>query len=155
MHLLLYSSRSMYGDKASPLPDRTNEVTGTYADQCVALANELDLPSINLWSKMQETQGWQKKFLRFVNIRKCSGLKLLNLWKLLNSLNLWRSFAFHSDGLHLTPEGNAVVFQEVVKIFDGAGFSDLPYDFPPNSDIDGEHPERSFLQQCPAVWYHI
>ncbi|KAL7138985.1 hypothetical protein ABFS83_09G020100 [Erythranthe nasuta] len=112
-------ARSMYGDKASELADRTNEVTGTYAEQCVALAKELGLPSVNLWSKMQETRDWQKKFL--------------------------------SDGLHLTPEGNTVVFEEVVKIFDQAGFSDLPFDFPPHSDIDGEHPEKSFLQQCPAV----
>lgn len=26
----------------------------------------MGLPSIDLWSKMQETDGWQKKFLRFV-----------------------------------------------------------------------------------------
>lgn len=56
----------MYGDKASKVADRTNEVTGTYAEQCVALATELGLPTINLWSKMQETDGWQKKFLRLV-----------------------------------------------------------------------------------------
>ncbi|XP_011071876.1 GDSL esterase/lipase At5g62930 isoform X2 [Sesamum indicum] len=112
-------ARSLYGDKASETPDRTNEATGVYAKQCVTLANELGLPSVDVWSKMQETEGWQKKFL--------------------------------SDGLHLTPEGNAVVFSEVVKIFDEAGFSDLPYDFPPNSEIDAEHPEKAFLQHCPAV----
>ncbi|KAK4394680.1 GDSL esterase/lipase [Sesamum angolense] len=90
-----------------------------YTPSSVFLANELGLPSVDLWSKMQETDGWQKKFL--------------------------------SDGLHLTPEGNAVVFSEVVKIFDKAGFSDLPYDFPSHSDIDAEHPEKAFLQHCPAV----
>ncbi|KAK4437235.1 GDSL esterase/lipase [Sesamum alatum] len=112
-------ARSLYGDKASGTPDRTTEATGVYAKQCVTLADELGLPSVNLWSKMQETDGWQKKFL--------------------------------SDGLHLTPEGNAVVFSEVVKIFDKAGFSDLPYDFPAHSEIDEENPEKAFLQQCPAV----
>ncbi|KAL0417074.1 UNVERIFIED_CONTAM: GDSL esterase/lipase [Sesamum latifolium] len=112
-------ARSLYGDKASETPDRTNEATSVYAKQCVMLANELGLPSVDLWSKMQETDGWQKKFL--------------------------------SDGLHLTPEGNAVVFSEVVKIFDAAGFSDLPYDFPSHSEIDAEHPEKAFLQHCPAV----
>lgn len=50
------------------LPERTNEATGVYAKQCVELAKELGLPSINLWSKMQETEGWQKKFLRSVEI---------------------------------------------------------------------------------------
>lgn len=59
-------SRSLFGDKASKVADRTNEVSRTYAEQCVALAKELGLPSINLWSKMQETNGWQKKFLRLV-----------------------------------------------------------------------------------------
>lgn len=41
-------------------------MAAVYAKQCVELAEELGLPSINLWSKMQKTEGWQKKFLRFV-----------------------------------------------------------------------------------------
>jgi len=60
--------RSVYGEKAADLPERTNEVTELYAKQCIALAQEMGLRSINLWSKMQETEGWQKKFLRFVII---------------------------------------------------------------------------------------
>lgn len=64
--LLVCEIRSMYGDKASKVADRTNEVAGTYAEQCVAIAKELGLPSINLWSKMQETNGWQRTFLRLV-----------------------------------------------------------------------------------------
>ncbi|KAL6524476.1 hypothetical protein OROHE_016147 [Orobanche hederae] len=111
-------ARIIYGNNASMVPDRTNEVAGAYAKECVNLAEELGLPSINLWSKMQETEGWQKKFL--------------------------------SDGLHLTPEGNAVVFEQVIKIFNEAGFSDLPYDFPSHSEIDGENPEKTFFQQCSA-----
>ncbi|CAA3002501.1 GDSL esterase lipase At5g62930 [Olea europaea subsp. europaea] len=58
-------ARSLYGDKATELPERTNEMAAVYAKQCVELAEELGLPSINLWSKMQKTEGWQK-FLRFV-----------------------------------------------------------------------------------------
>lgn len=111
-------ARSLYGEKAVKLPERTNEVTGVYAKQCVELAKELGLPSINLWSKMQETEGWQKKFL--------------------------------SDGLHLTPEGNAVVHQEVVRVFNQAGLSapEMPYDFPHHSQIDGNNPEKAFQLQC-------
>ncbi|MCL7031583.1 hypothetical protein MKW94_022416 [Papaver nudicaule] len=56
-------ARSLYGDKARELSERTNEVTGVYAKQCIELAKELGVYSINLWSKMQETEGWQKKFL--------------------------------------------------------------------------------------------
>lgn len=111
-------ARSLYGEKAVKLPERTNEVTGVYAKQCVELAKELGLPSINLWSKMQETEGWQKKFL--------------------------------SDGLHLTPEGNAVVHQEVVRVFNQAGLSapEMPYDFPHHSQIGGNNPEKAFQLQC-------
>lgn len=50
------------------LPERTNEVTRLYAEQCVELAKEMGLCSVDLWSKMQETEGWQRKFLRFVMI---------------------------------------------------------------------------------------
>lgn len=60
------SSSSLYGEKAMELPERTNEVTGVYANQCVELAKELQVPYINLWSYMQEFSGWQKKFLRLV-----------------------------------------------------------------------------------------
>ncbi|KAI4336157.1 hypothetical protein L6164_014721 [Bauhinia variegata] len=70
-------AESLYGEKAMKLPERTNEVTVQYAKACVDVAEETDVCFINVWSKMQETEGWQKKFL--------------------------------SDGLHLTPEGNAVV----------------------------------------------
>ncbi|XP_052178835.1 GDSL esterase/lipase At5g62930 [Diospyros lotus] len=111
-------ARSLYGEKAMELPERTNEVTGVYAQQCVELAKELGIPSINLWSKMQETEGWQKKFL--------------------------------SDGLHLTPEGNAVVHREVARVFGEAGLAaaEMPYDFPHHSQIDGKNPERAFQIQC-------
>ncbi|PNX75270.1 GDSL esterase/lipase, partial [Trifolium pratense] len=57
---------SLYGKNARELPERTNEVTGQYAKACVEIAKELGVAYINLWSKMQETDGWQKKFLWFV-----------------------------------------------------------------------------------------
>ncbi|XP_035550091.1 GDSL esterase/lipase At5g62930-like isoform X1 [Juglans regia] len=113
-----YAHRSVYGEKAMELPERTNEVTGLYAKQCVELAKEMGLCSIDLWSKMQETGGWQKKFL--------------------------------SDGLHLTPEGNAVVHEEVVKVFNQLWLSaaEMPDDFPSHSEIDGKNPEKAFQQLC-------
>ncbi|KAL6174899.1 hypothetical protein ACLB2K_051544 [Fragaria x ananassa] len=111
-------ARSLYGEDAKKLPERTNEVAGDYAKQCLELAEELGVRFINLWSKLQETEGWQKKFL--------------------------------SDGLHLTPEGNAVVHQEVVRVFKEAWFSadEMPYDFPHHSVIDGKNPEKAFEQRC-------
>ena len=58
--------------------------------------------------------------------------------------------ADRSDGLHLTPEGNAVVHEEVVRVFSEAWLSaaDMPYDFPHHSEIDGKNPEKAFLQKC-------
>ncbi|MBA0690095.1 hypothetical protein Goari_007791 [Gossypium aridum] len=111
-------ARETYGEKAMTLPERTNETTGVYAKGCIELAGELGVRSINLWSKMQETDGWQKKYLR--------------------------------DGLHLTAEGNAVVFDEVVKVFKEAWLdaSEMPYDFPHHSEIDGKNPEKAFQQKC-------
>ncbi|KAK4842875.1 hypothetical protein QYF36_001125 [Acer negundo] len=111
-------ARSLYGENAMKLPERTNEAAGVYAKQCIELAKDTGINSIDLWSKMQETDGWQKTFL--------------------------------SDGLHLTPEGNAVVHKEVVRVFSEAGLSaeDMPYDFPHHSKIDGKNPEKAFRVQC-------
>ncbi|EEF51990.1 Isoamyl acetate-hydrolyzing esterase, putative [Ricinus communis] len=111
-------ARSSYGEKAMELPERTNEMAGVYARQCVELAKELGIYSIDIWSKMQEKEGWQKKFL--------------------------------SDGLHLTPEGNAVVSREVIRVFSEAWLSaaEMPFDFPHHSEIDGKNPGKAFQQRC-------
>ncbi|CAK8563038.1 unnamed protein product [Lathyrus sativus] len=112
---------SLYGDNARKLSERTNEVTGEYAKVCVDTAKEMGVAYIDLWSKMQETDGWQKKFLR--------------------------------DGLHLTVDGNEVVYQEVIKVFNEAGLSadKMPLDFPHHSKIDHKNPEIAFQQNiCDA-----
>jgi hypothetical protein len=48
---------------------------------------------------------------------------------------------FLSDGLHPTPEGNAMVYQEVIRVFYEAWLSagEKPYDFPHHSEIDGKN----------------
>ncbi|VAH99156.1 unnamed protein product [Triticum turgidum subsp. durum] len=107
-------ARSLYGEDARRLPERTNEMAGVYAGQCIELAKEMDVHCIDIWSKMQAAEGWQKLYL--------------------------------SDGLHLTPEGNALVHKEVVQALRGAGLKpeDMPHDFPHHSKIDGIHPEKAF-----------
>ncbi|KAI5329803.1 hypothetical protein L3X38_029200 [Prunus dulcis] len=50
-------ARSLYGEDAREEPERMNEVTGVYAKKCIELAEEMGLRSINLWSKLQETEG--------------------------------------------------------------------------------------------------
>uniref|UniRef100_A0A0D6QZP6 Uncharacterized protein n=1 Tax=Araucaria cunninghamii TaxID=56994 RepID=A0A0D6QZP6_ARACU len=110
-------ARATYGENAAKLPERTNEVAGTYAKSCIEVATDSGVPVIDLWSKMQETLGWEQKYL--------------------------------SDGLHLTSDGNAIVFGEVLKILDARGFNfiDLPYDFPHHSMIDAEDPQKTFNGQ--------
>jgi hypothetical protein len=58
-------------------------------------------------------------------------------------------FSSPSDGLHLTPEGNALVHKEVVQTLRGAGLKaeDMAHDFPHHSKIDGICPEKAF-QWC-------
>ncbi|KAK8569372.1 hypothetical protein V6N13_046431 [Hibiscus sabdariffa] len=109
-------ARATYGEEA---PDRTNENAGVYAKGCVEVAGEVGIPSINIWSKMQETDGWQKKYL--------------------------------SDGLHLTAQGNAVVFEQVVRVFKEARLhpEEMPYDFPHHSEIDANSPDKAFQPKCP------
>ncbi|KAK7330536.1 hypothetical protein VNO77_24731 [Canavalia gladiata] len=122
MQFFVGSCRSLCGENAGELPERTNKVTGQYANACVEIAKEMGVHYINLWSKMQETDGWQKKFL--------------------------------SDGLHLTPEGNDVVYQEVIKVLNKAGLSadKMPFDFPHHSKIDDKNPESAFQQSnCHAI----
>ncbi|KAL2936042.1 hypothetical protein RDABS01_019160 [Bienertia sinuspersici] len=55
-----------------------------------------------------------------------------------------------SDGLHLTPEGNAFLHKEVIQVFLQSGLSapDMPSDFPHHSEIDPNNPEKAFTIQC-------
>ncbi|KAJ1688487.1 hypothetical protein LUZ63_019877 [Rhynchospora breviuscula] len=112
-----FNNRSLYGDKARKLPERTNEVTGTYATQCVDLAQEMHVPCIDLWTLMQQTQGWQKLFLR-------DGLHLTEEG---NGL-------VHSEVLRAL---NAA----------GLAAEEMQLDFPHHSAIDGAHPEMAFQSQ--------
>ncbi|GAV58378.1 Lipase_GDSL domain-containing protein [Cephalotus follicularis] len=111
-------ARSLYGEKAMKLPERTNEVTGTYARHCVELAKELGLRSIDLWSKMQETEGWQQKFLS-------DGLHLT------------------AEGNAVVHREVVKVFSEAWLYA-----AEMPNDFPHHSEIDGNDPEKAFQQRC-------
>lgn len=45
------------------LPERTNEAAGAYAKACVAVAREIGIPVVDLWTKMQQFPDWQKAHL--------------------------------------------------------------------------------------------
>ncbi|KAM7471297.1 hypothetical protein LguiA_009480 [Lonicera macranthoides] len=107
-------ARSLYGEKAMEQPERTNKVAGVYAKKCIELAKELGLPSIDLWSKMQETEGWQKKFLS-------DGLHLT------------------AEGNAIVHKEVVIVFNH-----SKFSAEELPFDFPHHSEIDGKNPEKAF-----------
>jgi hypothetical protein len=46
-------------------------VTGTYARQCVELAEEMQIPCVDTWTIMQQTEGWEKLFLRSLDSFLC------------------------------------------------------------------------------------
>ncbi|XP_043707832.1 GDSL esterase/lipase At5g62930 [Telopea speciosissima] len=109
-------ARSVYGEKAVKVSERTNEMAGVYAKQCVELARELGLPSIDLWSKMQETEEWGKKFLR-------DGLHLTEEGNAFVHQEVVR--VFNAESLCA---------------------SAMPFDFPHHSKIDWKDPSKTFEQ---------
>ncbi|KAF3334685.1 GDSL esterase/lipase [Carex littledalei] len=110
-------AKSLYGEKARKLPERTNEVTGTYARQCVELAEEMQIPCIDTWSVMQQTEGWQKSFLR-------DGLHLTEEG----------NGVVHSEVVRALNGA-------------GLAAEEMQLDFPHHSAIDGAHPEIAFQSQ--------
>ncbi|KAI3869365.1 hypothetical protein MKX03_014543 [Papaver bracteatum] len=99
------------------LPERTNEMAGIYAKNCLEVAREMDLPSIDLWSKMQEVEGWQTKFLS-------DGLHLT------------------VEGNAVVHKEVVRVFSEA-----GLCPTEMPSDFPPHLEINENNPKEAFEQQ--------
>jgi len=65
------------------------------------------------WSNCSKFPPFPRR--RNINIAKEMGVAYINLWsKMQETEFLW-------DGLHLTPDGNAVVFHEVIKVFNERG----------------------------------
>jgi hypothetical protein len=52
-----------------------------------------------------------------------------------------------SDGLHLTNEGNQLVFEEVIRKLrdEGLSIESIPIDLPLIADIDPNDPLKAFL----------
>ncbi|KAK8503983.1 hypothetical protein V6N13_092792 [Hibiscus sabdariffa] len=73
------------------------------------------------------------------------GIPVVDLWTKMQQYPDW-SKAFLSDGLHLTGEGNKVVFEEVMKKLNEGGISlgNLRVDLPVLADIDHADPLKAF-----------
>jgi lysophospholipase L1-like esterase len=52
--------KERYADKATGVLERTLENSGKYAEACVQVANELNLPCLNLWQAFQTDANWSR-----------------------------------------------------------------------------------------------
>ncbi|KAK2642216.1 hypothetical protein Ddye_023979 [Dipteronia dyeriana] len=73
------------------------------------------------------------------------GFPVINLWTKMQQFPNWQK-VYLSDGLHLTPTGNRVVFEElVVKLRENRlSLEKLPVDLPLISEIDTKDPLKAF-----------
>lgn len=90
-HGRLRFQKERYKDKATGKLERTLELSGKYARGVQEVANDLDLPLLDLWTKMQFTSTGDARWA-------------------------WRDFL--SDGLHLNAAGNKFVGASLVEIID-------------------------------------
>lgn len=59
---LVKSAVTLYAD-TSGVPTRRNEVTKLYAQECVKVGQETNVPVIDLWTIFQETPDWKETYL--------------------------------------------------------------------------------------------
>lgn len=80
------------------------------------------------------------------------GLRAVDIWSRMQGFPGWDK-AFLRDGLHLTPRGNRVLFEEVVRALNDAslGLRALPADLPLFADMDPHDPAKSFDDDEPRV----
>lgn len=89
--------------------ERTNQVTGQYADAAKRLGEDAQIPVLNLWEEFQTASPdeWEKVFL--------------------------------SDGLHLSPPGNELVGRLVLELIEKKlnhiSAASIPWDFPDWKDL--------------------
>mmetsp|Transcript_23052 Transcript_23052/g.49916 ORF Transcript_23052/g.49916 Transcript_23052/m.49916 type:complete len:272 (+) Transcript_23052:95-910(+) len=82
--------KERYKDTATGKLERTLELSGEYSEAAKEVANEMGLPFLDLWTKMQFTSSGERGH--------------------------WREFL--SDGLHLSATGNQFVGQSLIEIID-------------------------------------
>ncbi|CAO2175072.1 unnamed protein product [Urochloa humidicola] len=73
------------------------------------------------------------------------GHPVIDIWTKMQEFPDWQTSAL-SDGLHFTPTGNKILFDEVVNTLASIGFSkeSLPSDLPLYPDIDPKDPMKAF-----------
>ncbi|KAL0542767.1 hypothetical protein IC582_017844 [Cucumis melo] len=80
-----------------------------------------------------------------IAVAKECGVSVIDIWTKMQQVPGWEK-ACLSDGLHLTRNGNTIVFEEVVKRLEEEGLSPetLPADLPLFSEMDSTNPLKAF-----------
>lgn len=80
-----------------------------------------------------------------VEVARQCGIRAIDIWSRMQKFTGWEK-CFLRDGLHLTPRGNRVLFEEVVFALKDANLSleALPADLPLFGDMDPDDPAKSF-----------
>ncbi|RLN12356.1 GDSL esterase/lipase [Panicum miliaceum] len=80
-----------------------------------------------------------------VDVARQCGIRAIDIWSRMQKFPGWEK-SFLRDGLHLTPRGNRVLFEEVVFALRDANLSleALPADLPLFGDMDPDNPAKSF-----------
>lgn len=89
----LRHQKDLYKEEATGKLERTLELSGKYAEGAKEVANEMGLPILDLWTKMQQHAPSSS-----------------------TGKSSWRDFL--SDGLHLSASGNKFVGESLIEIID-------------------------------------
>ncbi|KAI5070165.1 hypothetical protein GOP47_0014508 [Adiantum capillus-veneris] len=76
---------------------------------------------------------------------------VIDLWTCMQEKPGWQT-RYLRDGLHLTAEGNAVVFEKLLEVLNdkGLSFEAMRWDFPEYGDVNADNPVKTLweLQNC-------
>eukprot|EP00250_Pteridium_aquilinum_P006705 c16569_g1_i1 orf=285-1001(-) len=79
-----------------------------------------------------------------IEVAKEAGVPVIDLWSSMQEKSGWQT-SYLSDGLHLSSDGNAVVFEKLLKVLGekGLSFEDMNWDFPEHGDVNAEDPAKT------------
>ncbi|KAJ5824600.1 Esterase SGNH hydrolase-type subgroup [Penicillium robsamsonii] len=115
-----YQVEKFDAEKGCPFPSRTASYTKSYAAAACEVGSALNIPVVDLWTAFMKTTGW-KEGEPLIGSRDAPDNEKLS--------------SLLTDGLHLTPSGNRIVYDELMKVVE-ANWPDqtpeaLPMVFPP------------------------
>ncbi|XP_078431737.1 SGNH hydrolase-type esterase superfamily protein [Wolffia australiana] len=118
-------------------------ITPPPIDEDGRLRHLFDDNSSGLSERTNEAAGTYAKSC--VSVAGEASTPVVDLWTKMQEFSGWEK-AFLSDGLHLTPEGNKIVFESIIEVLRRHGLSPdtLATDLPLFSEIDPRDPLRSF-----------